>query len=211
MRIELFALMLFFISCGYKNRITTSNSIKSKSSKILVNDTITESKINGYFLFYRKSPIKTDHDVTVSKEIYDVFYIRTNSLNVENLANFVDTFLLDTMTYKSISPVYSGVWSPLKSEKDTVLKYLEKRYTFSILHQYNFHNLISNVIPKEFIESDKPFLSIFNGALNITKTNYSAEHNFSNMNPNNFGSWDTYLLLPNIENRLQYRFSIQLN
>jgi hypothetical protein len=209
-KMKVFALMLLFVSCECYDKIIASNNSKNNSFPILENDTISERKINGYFLFYRESPKKTEHDVTVSKEIYDVFYLKNSSLNVGNLADFVDSLLLDTMMYISVSPVYSGVWSPLKSEKDTVLKYLEKKYPFSILQQYNFHGLIGNAIPKEFIESDKPFLSIFNGELQTTKTTYSAEHNFSNTTEKNFGTWSTYLLLPNSENRLQYKFSILL-
>jgi hypothetical protein len=207
---EFFALIVLFISCGY-SKITTSNANQNNSLHILVNDTIAERKITGYFLFYREGPKKTEQDVTVSKEIYDVFYLKANSLNIESLSDFVDTFLLDTMKFISVSPVYSGVWSPLKSEKESVLKSLEKKYAFSILNQYNFHSLIMNSIPRQLIESDKSFLSIFHGELQTTNTIYAAEHNFSNVTANNFGTWSTYLLLPNSENRLQYRFSIVLN
>jgi len=204
-------LSIMYGSSIYYIKNNELNFYKIISFKKFDIDTIESRSISGYFLFYRKRPEDTDKDVTIPKEIYDVFYIKNNSIVIDDFSNFTDTLLLDTANYISISSVFGGVWSPLENEKSLVLNYLEKKYAFSFFDQYNFFNLIHDEIPHELIESNKSFISIFRGNIHITKDSFSAEHLFTNMNESNFGTSKTYLLFPSDNNILNYQFSIFLN
>jgi hypothetical protein len=186
-----------------------AKKVVSNPSKTIDVDYLSEQKLNGYFLFYRSPVKKTDIDVVPSREFYSVFFLLNKSLAIIKFSTFKDTFLIDPKNFKGVSPVYSNSnWASLKLEKDSVLNLLKKKYSFLVLQEYNFYPLITNSIPIELIKSNKAFISIFEGDLIVTEKLFNAEYGFSNMNAENFGTCSTYLLLPNSENKLQYRFSI---
>jgi uncharacterized protein with NRDE domain len=203
--------LVIIYSCAANKKINYSKKSISNIIKPVIADTLSEQNLKGYFLIYRAPIEKTDNDVTHSRELYDVFYLLNQKISVTEFSSFRDTMLLDTKNYIGISTIYgNSIWASLKSERDSLSQLLEKKYSFSILQGYNLYSIIANSIPKELINSDKAFVSIFEGNLFATENVYSAEHNFSNMTANNYGTSSTYLLLPNNKNSLQYRFSVLL-
>lgn len=175
--------------CFFYFNKTMSQSTNSQKCKI----------IKGFFIIIRDTIPDTDYDVILGHDSFKPFFFQ-NMPSVYELTK-LDSLLLNSEEVFLLSNSVNGYVQKSTIEKETIYNIIKERQGIEIESEYDPFDY--NKIPNILIESRLKFISVFQGQIEVwgeLSSPYILERSIK-----------SYLYLLNINNHLDYLYSIVLN